>query len=253
MTAMMTTLERSRDAVTPAIRAAVDRLDATSRLRPRTTSVWIDADGAPAAGGGGKAVRPALALLFRPGGRGHRAVGLPGAVAVELVHNFSLLHDDLMDGDVERRHRRTVWRSGGPQPRSSPGTRCSRWPRRCCWSPSRRTPGRPPLLLVVATRDLIRRGRSRTWPSKRRNDVTVAECLDMAAGKNRRAARGQRLDRRRAGRCRAGHRGRAVRLRCPPGPGLPAGGRRAGIWGDPAVTGKPVHSEPALAQEVGCR
>ena len=34
---------------------------------------------------------------------------MPGAVAVELVHNFSLLHDDLMDGDTERRHRRTVW------------------------------------------------------------------------------------------------------------------------------------------------
>ena len=34
---------------------------------------------------------------------------MPGAVAVELVHNFSLLHDDLMDGDVERRHRPTVW------------------------------------------------------------------------------------------------------------------------------------------------
>ena len=34
---------------------------------------------------------------------------MPGAVAVELVHNFSLLHDDIIDGDQERRHRPTVW------------------------------------------------------------------------------------------------------------------------------------------------
>src|SRR5213079_576289 len=35
--------------------------------------------------------------------------GVPAAVAVELVHNFSLLHDDIMDGDQERRHRPTAW------------------------------------------------------------------------------------------------------------------------------------------------
>ena len=34
---------------------------------------------------------------------------MPAAVAVELVHNFSLLHDDIMDGDTERRHRPTAW------------------------------------------------------------------------------------------------------------------------------------------------
>jgi geranylgeranyl diphosphate synthase, type I len=36
-------------------------------------------------------------------------IALPGAVALELVHNFSLLHDDIIDGDRERRHRPTVW------------------------------------------------------------------------------------------------------------------------------------------------
>jgi geranylgeranyl diphosphate synthase type I len=36
-------------------------------------------------------------------------VGVKAAAAVELVHNFSLLHDDVMDGDTERRHRPTAW------------------------------------------------------------------------------------------------------------------------------------------------
>ena len=34
---------------------------------------------------------------------------MTAAVAVELVHNFSLLHDDIMDNDTERRHRPTAW------------------------------------------------------------------------------------------------------------------------------------------------
>jgi geranylgeranyl diphosphate synthase type I len=38
---------------------------------------------------------------------------LPGAVALELVHNFSLVHDDIMDGDATRRHRTTVWARWG--------------------------------------------------------------------------------------------------------------------------------------------
>jgi len=41
----------------------------------------------------------------------HRA--LPAAVAVELVHNFSLIHDDIEDGDEERRHRPTMWKLWG--------------------------------------------------------------------------------------------------------------------------------------------
>ena len=41
---------------------------------------------------------------------------MPAAVAVELVHNFSLLHDDIMDGDTERRHRPTAWTVFGVGP-----------------------------------------------------------------------------------------------------------------------------------------
>jgi geranylgeranyl diphosphate synthase type I len=57
----------------------------------------------------GKRLRPLLCLLAceAVGGRPERA--LPAAASVELVHNFSLIHDDIEDGSATRRHRATVW------------------------------------------------------------------------------------------------------------------------------------------------
>ena len=95
--------------VVPGLRAA------TEQLSPAMQSVvgyhlgWVDADGRPADLGGGKSVRAALALVSARAASGSDADGLPGAVAVELVHTFSLLHDDIMDGDEERHHRRAAW------------------------------------------------------------------------------------------------------------------------------------------------
>ena len=69
--------------------------------------------GAPARIASGKRVRPILLLL------GCQAVGgdpervLPAAAAVELLHNFSLIHDDIEDGDELRRGRPTLWKSWG--------------------------------------------------------------------------------------------------------------------------------------------
>ena len=54
-------------------------------------------------------MRPALAILGAEASGGEAAVAVPGAVALELIHNFSLIHDDIMDGDRTRRHRPTVW------------------------------------------------------------------------------------------------------------------------------------------------
>jgi geranylgeranyl diphosphate synthase, type I len=109
MTIMQETLHRSRDALAPALREAVDRLDPTCRAQAAYHFGWCDEDGRPASAGGGKAVRPALALLSAEAAGAPAEVGLPGAVAVELVHNFSLLHDDVMDRDLERHHRPTGW------------------------------------------------------------------------------------------------------------------------------------------------
>ncbi len=70
---------------------------------------WRDADGRETLADGGKAVRPSLTLLSAEAVGGQAEAAVPGAVALELVHNFSLIHDDVMDGDTERRHRPTVW------------------------------------------------------------------------------------------------------------------------------------------------
>src|SRR3954449_8592237 len=57
----------------------------------------------------GKRMRPLLGLLAYASIAGDHRRALPGAAAVELGHNFSLVHDDIEDGDVERRHRPTLW------------------------------------------------------------------------------------------------------------------------------------------------
>ncbi len=69
----------------------------------------LDGTGAPA----GKRLRPLLGLLAYASITGRYEPGLPGAAAVELGHNFSLVHDDIEDGDIERRHRPTLWTKYG--------------------------------------------------------------------------------------------------------------------------------------------
>lgn len=58
---------------------------------------------------GGKRVRARLALAAMEALGGSRMRAMPWAAAVELVHNASLIHDDLEDGDEQRRGRPTVW------------------------------------------------------------------------------------------------------------------------------------------------
>jgi geranylgeranyl diphosphate synthase type I len=65
----------------------------------------LDGSGAPA----GKRIRPLLGLLAYASIAGDHRAALPGAAAAELGHNFSLVHDDIEDGDRERRHRPTLW------------------------------------------------------------------------------------------------------------------------------------------------
>jgi geranylgeranyl diphosphate synthase type I len=100
---------RARDAVTPALQLCTERLSPEIRRVVAYHLGFADPAGNPATQNGGKAARPALALLSARAVGAPQDTALPGAVAVELVHNFSLLHDDVIDHDGERRHRPTAW------------------------------------------------------------------------------------------------------------------------------------------------
>src|SRR5438067_462185 len=101
-------LTRHRDAIEAALRAAVGPDPAPLPASARYVLGWEDAAGRPASNGG-KRIRPALCLLAAELCGGSVAEGMPGAVAVELVHNFSLVHDEVQDHDAERHHRPTLW------------------------------------------------------------------------------------------------------------------------------------------------
>lgn len=70
---------------------------------------WRDSALAPAQAPTGKRLRPLLCLLSCQAAGGDPHTAMPAAVAIEILHNFSLIHDDIEDHSVTRRHRPTVW------------------------------------------------------------------------------------------------------------------------------------------------
>ncbi|MEV4740909.1 polyprenyl synthetase family protein [Streptomyces sp. NPDC049555] len=175
-------LERGRTLATPVLRAAVARLAAPMDTVAAYHFGWIDSDGRPIDGDQGKAVRPALALLSAEAAGAPAEVGVPGAVAVELVHNFSLLHDDLMDGDEQRRHRDTVWKAYGPAQAILVGDALFALANEVLLELGTVEAGRATRRLTTASRKLID-GQAQDISYEHRERVTVAECLEMEGNK----------------------------------------------------------------------
>ncbi|MGW6687916.1 family 2 encapsulin nanocompartment cargo protein polyprenyl transferase [Streptomyces sp. NPDC054961] len=105
-------LDRTRETVNPELRRTVESLPGSMRRVAMYHFGWENEDGTPASGSAGKALRPALVLASAQalGGAGSGAAdAVRAAAAVELAHNFTLLHDDVIDKDVRRRGRATAW------------------------------------------------------------------------------------------------------------------------------------------------
>jgi len=84
---------------------------------------WVDTHLAATKSNPGKLLRPTLLLLaYEAAGAwgladsedsAYLERALPAAAAIELTHNFTLIHDDIEDSDAERRHRSTLWKVWG--------------------------------------------------------------------------------------------------------------------------------------------
>ncbi|WP_179201700.1 polyprenyl synthetase family protein [Streptomyces caniscabiei] len=240
-------LARCRELVRPALRDAVGRMHPWVGEMAAYSFGWCEVGGAPApaAASGGKGVRQALAVLGAEAVGAAGRTGVPAAVAVELVHTFSLLHDDIMDGDTARRRRPAVWAAYGTGPAVLAGDALFA----LAVETLAATGAGPTALRVLSAalgdlvhgqaEDLLFTTRPWTGPER----VRPAEYRAMAEGKT-----GALL-------------GSAAALGALLGGGPPhvvsaldRAGRRLGlafqivddvlgIWGDPEVTGKPVHGD----------
>ncbi|MGI5164522.1 family 2 encapsulin nanocompartment cargo protein polyprenyl transferase [Spirillospora sp. CA-253888] len=232
----------SRSLLDPALRDAVEDMPASMRRIAAYHFGWRDDLDRPAQGGGGKAIRPALALLSAEAVGGAAAGALPAAVAVELVHNFSLLHDDVMDGDLTRRHRPTAWTVFGSNAAILAGDALLA----AAFETVASAPG-PAVrggvhALSRAVLELVE-GQSADMAFEERSDVALPECLAMA-GRKTGALLGAACAL--GGMFGGGTREQVTRLRTfgeRLGLAFQIVDDLLGIWGDPAVTGKPVHSD----------
>jgi geranylgeranyl diphosphate synthase type I len=148
---------------------------------------WEDREGRPSSAGGGKALRPVLCLLVCEALCGDPRPALPAAAGIELLHNFSLVHDDIEDGDETRRGRATAWTLWGEPQAINAGDGL--------WALSTRTllnavdTGAPPDTVVRAMRILndaslrMIEGQAADLEFESAERVTTDEYLRMIAGK----------------------------------------------------------------------
>ncbi|TDT38276.1 geranylgeranyl diphosphate synthase type I [Streptomyces sp. BK208] len=245
-------LRESRESVDPELRSAIATLPESMRRVALYHFGWQQADGTPAADNAGKAIRPALVLTAAAalGGPAARAAAGRAAAAVELVHNFTLLHDDVMDRDVTRRHRPTVWTVFGEADAILAGDALQALALRLLAADPHPASAAAAVRLADCVMELCEGQHVDTAMERRPpGEVTLEETLAMAEAKT-----GALL----GGACALGalYAGAAVE----DVEALDAFGREAGlafqliddvigIWGDPRHTGKPAGADLAARKK----
>lgn len=106
-------LSRYRNAIMAALHDVLDRRDLAHAALMRYHFGFEDLAGTPTETSGGKMLRPALCLLCCEAVGGDVRQAMPAAAAIELVHNFTLIHDDIEDASDTRHGRETLWRVAG--------------------------------------------------------------------------------------------------------------------------------------------
>ncbi len=204
---------------------------------------WVDAEFRPLAEPKrGKRLRPLLLLLVCEAQGGDWRQALPAAAAVELLHNFSLIHDDIEDGDRMRRGRPTLWTLWGEAQAINAGDTLYTLAYESLLA-------LPDALALEALRDftetarLLTEGQYLDMAFEQRAEVDEATYLTMVAGKT---AALLALSARLGGLCAGADRETLAALERfghNLGMSFQMQDDLLGLWGDPARTGKPVGND----------
>ncbi len=232
------TLAHARSVVQPSLEEVAGRL--SPELRPIVLHHLSS---------GGKFVRATLALLSAQAAGAAEETGLVGALALELVHNFSLIHDDIIDGDVERRHVPTVWAQFGVGPALIAGDALLTLAFQLLLEDPTPARVKATKLIADATQAMII-GQSQDINSEHELFVSVEECLQMEAGKT-----GALLACASSiGAVLAGASDETVDALSDFGQHLGLAFQAIddilGVWGDPLVTGKPVGNDLRMRKKT---
>ncbi len=240
-------LARYTDVLEAALRSAVPQDDVPLHRALRYHMGWADPQGIPIAGAGGKRLRPILCLMTCEAVGGSLLEAMPAAVAVELVHNFSLVHDDIQDRDRERHQRPTVWTLWGEPQAMSVGNALYSLACKAMLDLARHQVASPVVLQALAklmnSSLAMLEGQYLDLEFEQRLDVTPQEYLDMISLKTGALIScamemgslvGSEDPSTVALFLQSGlHIGQLFQLR----------DDVLGIWGDSATTGKPMHSD----------
>jgi geranylgeranyl diphosphate synthase type I len=236
-------LEQARELCEPILRTIAMSLSPPLYRMVGYHFGWWDFDGTAGQARYGKALRPALTLAAATACGGSSVTAAPAAAAIELLHDFTLLHDDVLDEDTTRRGRPAVWRVWGVANAILAGNALYALAFKALHEYLPVAVARDVITRFIATSLELCQGEQEDCAFEQRSQVTMDEYMRMATSKT----------------------GALMGCACAVG-ALCAGADPAivsamdrfgreiglafqfvddiiGIWGDPSVTGKPIGND----------
>ncbi|QBD78307.1 polyprenyl synthetase family protein [Ktedonosporobacter rubrisoli] len=203
------TLKRYQQEIHTALQAAIASVEEQANVAELATFYgpmkyhlgWVDANFQPLKSNPGKLIRPTLLLLAYEAAGAWGTTGttqastdlsylqraLPAAAAVELTHNYTLIHDDIEDGDVERRHRPTVWKIWGMPQAINFGDGMISLARFTLWKMLNQGVDADVAVRLAASYDrmclVLSEGQHMDMAFEQRQDVSVDQYIDMISRK----------------------------------------------------------------------